>query len=45
MDYLKDNNKKVGDIITTRIHSVMANGVKVSIDPDKKLIATIKKLS
>ena len=43
MDYLKDNNKKVGDIITTRIHSVMANGVKVSIDPDKKLIATIKK--
>tara|TARA_Y100000591_G_C21836249_1_gene702703 strand:- start:344 stop:2062 length:1719 start_codon:yes stop_codon:yes gene_type:complete len=43
MDWLKDNKKKIGDIITTRINSVMANGVKVSIDPDKKLIATIKK--
>ena len=43
MDWLKDNKKKIGDIITTRISSVMANGVKVSLDPDKKLIATIKK--
>ena len=42
-DWFKDNNKKVGDIITTRIHEVLKTGVKVSIDRDKKLIATIRK--
>ena len=31
-------NKKVGDIITTRVHEVMKTGVKVSIDNEKKLI-------
>ena len=43
LDFFKDNNKKVGDIITTRIHEVLKTGVKVSIDKDKKLIVTIRK--
>ena len=42
-DWFKDNNKKVGDVITTRIHDVLKTGVKVSIDKDKKLIVTIRK--
>ena len=44
LDWFKDNKKKVGDIITTRIHEVLKTGVKVSIDKDKKLITTIKKI-
>ena len=44
LDWFKDNKKKVGDVITTRIHDVSKTGVKVSIDPDKKLIAHIKKI-
>ena len=44
LDWFKDNNKKVGDIITTRIHEVLKTGVKVSIDKDKKLIVTIRKI-
>ena len=43
LDFFKDNNKKVGDIITTRVHEVLKTGVKVSIDKDKKLIVTIRK--
>ena len=43
LDWFKDNKKKVGDVITTRIHEVMKTGVKVSIDNDKKLIVSIKK--
>ncbi len=43
LDYFKNSNKKVGDIITTRIHEVLKTGVKVSIDKDKKLIVTIRK--
>ena len=43
MDWFSENNKKVNDIITTRIHEVMKTGVKVSIDKEKKLIVTIKK--
>ena len=43
LDWFKENNKKVGDVITTRIHEVLKTGVKVSIDKDKKLISTIKK--
>ena len=42
-DWFKDNKKKVGNIITTRIHEVLKNAVKVSVDKDKKLIVTIKK--
>ena len=44
LDFFKDNNKKVGDVITTRIHEVLKTGVKVAIDKDKKLIVTIKKI-
>ena len=43
MDWFKDNNKKVGNVITTRIHDVLKTGVKVAIDKDKKLIVTIRK--
>ena len=43
LDWFKENNKKVGDIITTRIHEVLKTGVKVSIDNEKKLIVTIRK--
>ena len=43
MEWFKDNNKKVGQIITTRIHEVLKTGVKVAIDKDKKLIVTIRK--
>ena len=43
LDYFKNNNKKVGDIITTRIHEVLKTGVKVSIDKEKRLIVTIRK--
>ena len=43
MDWFRENNKKVNDVITTRIHEVMKSGVKVSVDPEKKLIVTIKK--
>ena len=42
-DWFKDNNKKIGSIITTRIHEVLKTGVKVSIDTEKKLIVTIRK--
>ena len=43
LEWFKDNNKKVGQIITTRIHEVLKTGVKVAIDKDKKLIVTIRK--
>ena len=43
LDWFKDNKKKVGDVITTRIHEVLKNGVKVAIDKEKKLIVTIRK--
>jgi small subunit ribosomal protein S1 len=41
--WFQDNNKKVGDIITTRVHEVLKTGVKVAIDNEKKLIVTIRK--
>ena len=44
MDWFKENKKKVGDVITTRIHEIQKNGVKVSIDKNKTLIVTIKKV-
>ena len=43
LDWFKENKKKVGSIITTRIHEVLKSGVKVSIDKDKKLVVTIRK--
>ena len=42
-DWFKNNNKKVGDIITTRINEVLKTGVKVALDKDKNLIVNIKK--
>jgi len=42
-DWFKDNKKKIGNIITTRIHEVLKTGVKVSIDNEKKLIVSIRK--
>ena len=44
LDWFEENKKKVGDVITTRIHEVLKTGVKVSIDKDKELIVTIKKI-
>ncbi len=43
LDWFKDNSKKIGDVITTRIHEVLKTGVKVTVDKDKKLIFTIRK--
>ena len=43
LNWFKENNKKIGDIITTRVHEVLKTGVKVSIDKDKELIVLIKK--
>ena len=43
LDWFKENRKKVGDIITTRIHEVLKTGVKVAVDKDKKLIVNIRK--
>jgi small subunit ribosomal protein S1 len=44
LDWFKENKKKVGSVITTRIHEVLKTGVKVSIDKEKKLIVTIRKI-
>ena len=44
LDWFKENRKRVGDIITTRVYEVLKTGVKVAIDKDKKLIVTIKKM-
>ncbi len=43
LEWFKDNKKKVGDVITTRVHEVLKNGVKVAVDKEKKLITTIRK--
>ena len=43
LEWFKDNKKKVGDVITTRIHEVLKTGVKVAIDQDKKLIVNIRR--
>ncbi len=43
LDWFKDNNKKVGDVITTRIHGVLKSGVKVAVDKEKKLIVAIRR--
>ena len=44
LEWFKDNKKKIGSIITTRIHEVLKTGVKVAIDKDKKIITTIRKI-
>ena len=42
-DWFKENKKKEGSIITTRVHEVLKTGVKVSVDPNKHIIVMIKK--
>ena len=42
-DWFRENNKKVGDIVTSRINEVSKGGVKVTLDKEKKLIVSIKK--
>ena len=42
-DWFKENKKKEGSIITTRVHEVLKTGVKVSVDPDKHIIVMVKK--
>ena len=42
LNWFKENNKNVGDIVTTTVQEVMKSGVKVSVGNDK-LIVTIKK--
>jgi len=42
-DWFKDNKKKEGSIITTRVHEVLKTGVKVFVDTDKHIIVMIKK--
>ena len=42
-DWFKENKKKEGSIITTRVQEVLKTGVKVSVDPDKHIIVMIKK--
>jgi len=41
--WFKENKKKEGSIITTRVHEVLKTGVKVSVDADKHIIVMIKK--
>ena len=38
LEWFKDNNKKLGDVITTKVHEVLKTGVKVSVDKEKNLI-------
>ena len=44
LSWFHDNRKKVGSIITTRIHEVLKTGVRVALDKEKKLIVTIRKI-
>ncbi len=44
LNWFKENNKNVGDVITTRIHEVLKTGVKVSLGKEKQLIVTIRKM-
>ena len=42
-DWFKENKKKEGSIITTRVHEVLKTGVKVTVDSDKHIVVMIKK--
>ena len=44
LDWFKENKKSLGDVVPTRVQEVLKTGVKVSVDKDKKIIVTIKKL-
>jgi len=43
LDWFKDNKKKIGDVVTTRIQEVLKTGVKVAVDQEKRIIVTIRK--
>ena len=43
LDWFKENNKKLGDVVTTRVKEVSKTGVKVSVDKEKNLVILIKK--
>ena len=43
LDWFKDNKKKVGSVISTKVVEVLKSGVKVAVDPEKKVIVMIKK--
>ncbi len=43
LNWFKENNKKLGDVVTTRVNEVSKTGVKVSVDKEKNLIILIKK--
>ena len=43
LDWFKENKKKLGDILTTRVHEVQKSGLRVSVDKEKKLVFLIKK--
>ena len=42
-DWFKENKKKVGSIISTKVVEVLKTGVKVAVDPEKKIVVMIKK--
>ncbi len=42
-DWFKENKKKVGSVISTKVIEVLKSGVKVAVDPEKKIIVMIKK--
>jgi|TARA_B110000438_G_scaffold283150_1_gene310868 small subunit ribosomal protein S1 len=42
-EYFTDKKLKVGSIISTKVIEVTKSGVKVAIDPDKKIITIIRK--
>ena len=42
-NWFKNNKKKVGSIISTKVVEVLKTGVKVAVDPEQKIIVMIKK--
>ena len=38
MDWFKQNKKKVGSVISTKVVEVLKTGVKVAVDPERKLL-------
>ena len=42
-EFFNEKKYKVGSIISTKVVEVMKTGVKVAVDPEKKIIVTVKK--
>ena len=42
-NWFKNNKKKVGSIISTKVVEVLKTGVKVAVDPEQKIVVMIKK--